>query len=107
MKDRRRSRSAPRRPKPQSGSTEQPARAEVHSRRRGWFLAAGVVLAITLAAGGLLLRARTPTPAPDSGGETFPLPPLSSSPFLNTKADAHYVGSAACRSCHATEEESF
>ncbi|HMF14487.1 MAG TPA: cytochrome c3 family protein, partial [Gemmataceae bacterium] len=38
---------------------------------------------------------------------TFPVPTLSASPFLNTKADAQYVGSAACRSCHAGEDASF
>jgi hypothetical protein len=68
----------------------------------------GSVLAITLAVAGWLLRARAPSASsPDGTGEAFPLPPLSSSPFLNTRADARYVGSAACRSCHAGAEASF
>lgn len=39
--------------------------------------------------------------------DTFPLPPLSASPFRNTGADAKYVGSEACRACHQDEHESF
>src|SRR5262245_20553746 len=37
----------------------------------------------------------------------FPLPPLSSSPFRNTGAEARYVGSESCRSCHQRRTESF
>jgi hypothetical protein len=37
----------------------------------------------------------------------FLVPPLSSSPFLNTGAEASFVGSEACRSCHATRDVSF
>jgi predicted CXXCH cytochrome family protein len=39
--------------------------------------------------------------------EPFPLPPLTPSPFLNTKPDAVYVGSAACVSCHQGEHDSY
>src|SRR5262245_51853401 len=106
MKDRRRSRWHSRRPKPPVGSAQRPVRAAVPSRRRGWFLGVGIVLAVALAVAGLVLRARTP-PAPAPGGDSFPVPPVSSSPFLNTRADAHYVGSAACQSCHAAEVASF
>jgi predicted CXXCH cytochrome family protein len=34
-------------------------------------------------------------------------PPEASSPFLNTRADAHYVGSQACTACHAEAHAGF
>lgn len=37
----------------------------------------------------------------------FDLPPLTASPYLNTKADAHYVGSAACVECHRGNHASY
>lgn len=39
--------------------------------------------------------------------ETFPLSPISDSPFLNTKSGAQYVGSTSCISCHEKEHQSF
>ena len=48
--------------------------------------------------------ASPPAPAPDA---SFPLTPLSSSPYLNTGPDAKYVGSDACRTCHPDRHESF
>jgi predicted CXXCH cytochrome family protein len=52
---------------------------------------------------------------PEIAGPTSPtLAPLKrvivanrESPFLNTRLDAKYVGSAACRECHAQHAESF
>jgi hypothetical protein len=38
---------------------------------------------------------------------SFPVAPLSSSPFLNVSADVQYVGSAACRSCHEQAHTSY
>lgn len=38
---------------------------------------------------------------------TFPLAPVSDSPFLNTKPDAKYVGSASCTGCHEKETQSY
>ena len=49
------------------------------------------------------LRKTEPPPAPDP----FALPPLASSPFLNTGPDAHYVGSETCLPCHKDEHASF
>jgi predicted CXXCH cytochrome family protein len=49
--------------------------------------------------------AKSPPPAevpPD-----FPLPAVSPSPFLNTRAGATYVGSDACHSCHKSRTASF
>jgi predicted CXXCH cytochrome family protein len=37
----------------------------------------------------------------------FPLPPITPSPFLNTKAGVAYVGTATCISCHKDEHASF
>src|SRR5439155_27331538 len=44
-----------------------------------------------------------PRPEPDP----FPVPAPSSSPFLNTAAGVQYVGSEACRACHADRHASF
>jgi hypothetical protein len=48
-------------------------------------------------------------PRPQTQGVTdpFPIPPLSVSPYLNTKPDVAYVGSEACRHCHPNEHASF
>src|SRR5579872_493633 len=45
-----------------------------------------------------------PRPVPP---ETFPLPPYSASLYLNTGADAHYVGVQACVKCHEKEHQSY
>src|ERR1700721_3343985 len=39
--------------------------------------------------------------------QTFSLPPFSESRYLNTKSDAHYIGSAACASCHPLNHQSY
>jgi predicted CXXCH cytochrome family protein len=44
---------------------------------------------------------------PPAKPATIPIPPLSSSPFLNTKPEARFVGSEACRSCHQGRTASF
>ncbi len=49
------------------------------------------------------LRHREPPTQPDR----FALSPIASSPFLNSRPDAHYVGSAACSACHADRHASF
>ena len=42
-----------------------------------------------------------------TASELFPLPTISESPFLNTKLDVAYVGSEACRTCHADHDAAF
>lgn len=42
-----------------------------------------------------------------SKARTFPLPGRASSAYLNTRPNARYTGSEACRSCHAQEHASF
>jgi predicted CXXCH cytochrome family protein len=55
-----------------------------------------------------LHRAPAPSSDPSAGGvSSFPLPEVSSSPFLNTAAHVAYVGSEACRACHLGHEASF
>ena len=39
--------------------------------------------------------------------DSYPLPPLSASPYLNTRSGVAYVGSEACRVCHPNEHASF
>jgi hypothetical protein len=39
--------------------------------------------------------------------DLFPLPPVSQSPFLNTKLNVAYVGSEACRACHLDHDAAF
>ena len=70
--------------------------------KHGLVSAAGGVL--LLAAGWWLWRK---APQPGADADPFPVPPLSSSPFLNTKPEALYVGSEACRSCHEGRHDSF
>lgn len=47
-------------------------------------------------------------PGPEPAREqTFPLPPLSESPFRNTGPDARYIGTAACAECHRRNYASY
>lgn len=39
--------------------------------------------------------------------EEYPVPELSSSPFLNTQPHARYIGSQACQTCHQDEYASY
>jgi predicted CXXCH cytochrome family protein len=78
------------------------------SRRlpRRWLLGSMVCLAIVLVVALFgkfgLWRHAAPSPT-----DLFPLTPLAASPYLNTRPDAHYVGSEACRSCHPGSFTSF
>jgi len=50
---------------------------------------------------------RSPRPDPPPPEDSFPLVPISTSPFLNTRPEVAYVGSDACRACHASHDLSF
>ncbi|MEJ7637820.1 MAG: hypothetical protein WKF75_07520 [Singulisphaera sp.] len=66
--------------------------------------------ALVVAGAAVLVSVRRDGSWPSAGpakSPSFPLPPLSSSPFRNTRPDVRYVGSNACRSCHAAEHASF
>jgi predicted CXXCH cytochrome family protein len=79
-----------------------PQTPSVRRGRRGWLLVGAGLTAVLLAvavAGKAGIWRVTPDP--------FAVPPLSPSPFLNTRADAQTVGSETCRSCHAERAASF
>ena len=69
---------------------------------RWWLLGVVVAVAIVVAIVVLVQPSSDSTPV-----DPFPLTPLSSSRYLNTTADAEYVGSAACRNCHEDRHASF
>ncbi|MCI0681927.1 MAG: hypothetical protein L0Y71_07470 [Gemmataceae bacterium] len=64
-----------------------------------------VVVALIAAAVAAWWFARPPEPPVQPAG--FPLPPLSSSPFLNTAPDVAYVGSDACLRCHPNHHSRY
>ena len=83
-----------------------------------WPLFAVGLLAITLTVGGILWamgiaraaggpRLRRMRPAPRPRLASFPLPPVSKSPFRNTTQEATYVGSDSCTGCHKRLTASF
>jgi hypothetical protein len=60
---------------------------------------------LALAVAGALAIVFWRRPPGESTG--FPIPEVALSRFRNTRSDVAYVGSAACRSCHAGEDASF
>lgn len=76
-------------------------------RRRAWMIGIAGVLAAGVAAVALVPRSKASRPKTPSVADAFPLPEITSSPFLNTKSDARYVGSEVCSSCHESQVTSF
>src|SRR5262249_26294840 len=76
-----------------------PAGSSCRRRPPRWLLGSMVCLALAVVVA-LLGKTGLWRKAPPSPTDLFPLAPLPSSPYLNTRADAHYVGSEACRACH-------
>lgn len=79
-------------------------------RRGGWWIVLGASAVVSLAVYWFTRPdddppAPPPPPAPQT--VSFAVTPLSESPFLNTRPDAKYVGSAACRACHEGRHASF
>jgi hypothetical protein len=76
-------------------------------RRALALIAASVVAGVGLVV--VLVRwfAAEPPPPPIADAPTFPLPPYTESVFLNTRAEARYVGSAACAGCHQRNHQSY
>jgi predicted CXXCH cytochrome family protein len=72
---------------------------------RRWLLL-GAALVLAAGALGLLVRVRRVGGRPHLETSDVCATPLAS-PFLNTRPDASYVGSAACRSCHEEQTASF
>src|SRR5262245_50353600 len=89
-----------------SGSVATAGQSAGRSRRR-WLI--GIVALLTAAAA--VWRwgpwSGPPEQDPRPGADRIALPAISSSPFLNTRAEVAYVGSEACRSCHARQHLSF
>jgi predicted CXXCH cytochrome family protein len=73
--------------------------------RRRWVLCGvGLLTAVLVVlAVGLWLGRTVAPPKPN----LFLLPPITSSPFLNTKEGVDYVGSTVCVSCHQDSHASF
>lgn len=88
-------------PVPPSTSMETP------SRRLRWLILVVVVAGTASATWFLSQKTPPEQPTPPAKDRSLPLPAVSSSPFLNTRADVRYVGSAACRSCHESHILSF
>jgi hypothetical protein len=81
------------------------------TRKRGrWALVLLTVLALAVPGiAGLIYwgtRGPTPSPAPEEK-KSFPIPPLSKSPYRNARPEVAYVGSETCRSCHRGPFSSF
>jgi predicted CXXCH cytochrome family protein len=74
---------------------------------RAWLRRLLLLAALAGGAGGVLLYAPWRARPPIIESPSFALPPISASPFLNTRAGVGYIGSARCRSCHAAEHASF
>jgi hypothetical protein len=64
------------------------------------------LFAAVIAAGWWLLRYRDNTEPPHID-DPLAIRPLSASPYLNTRSDAHYTGSAVCIRCHTAEHQSY
>jgi hypothetical protein len=75
------------------------------ARRFPFELAALAAVALVAAVGVAWFFARPP--APQDPADRFPLSPLSDSPYLNTRPEAGYIGSDACRACHDDRHHSF
>ncbi|HET6575102.1 MAG TPA: cytochrome c3 family protein [Fimbriiglobus sp.] len=90
-----------------SGS-KNPPRPGDRNRTRTWRRWAIAALAVGAAVVGLYASGLLDAdPPPDPGPDPFALAPLPTSPYLNTGPDAQYVGSEACRACHASRHASF
>jgi hypothetical protein len=76
---------------------------------RRWLCAGLSGLAIVF--GVIWFKAPWKSPRNQSASEaedvSFPLPPVSESPFLNTKLDVGYVGTDSCRDCHSAHAAAF
>ncbi|MFN0052542.1 MAG: multiheme c-type cytochrome [Planctomycetales bacterium] len=77
----------------------------------GQWIAAATLLA-ALAAGGVVWKSLPPNRKEEPKVaalpvRSFPISPLSPTPYLNTGSNAQYVGSAACERCHPDTHQSY
>lgn len=72
-----------------------------------WLLAA--VFAVSVSFLGFAKRPSNSKPDDDGSParDLFPLPPLSTSPFLNVQPGVAFIGSAACAECHTANHKSY
>jgi hypothetical protein len=73
-------------------------------RGKALWLAAGVLALGLGAAGADYWWPRPPRPTPVVSA---PLPPLTASPFLNTRPGVAYVGDGACADCHPDQSKTY
>lgn len=88
-------------PAPQSGFASVGRSLSLRHRRT---FATAVLVLVAASALAIWWFARRDDPPPT---DPFPLPPLSTSPFLNTKSDVAFVGSEACHKCHPSQHASY
>src|SRR5947208_1965172 len=86
-----------------SGSPPPPGRRSL----RRWLAGVAGLLAVALVAAGVAGRVGLGRRATTPNSDPFPVLPLSPSLFLNTGPNAQFIGSDACRSCHAERDASF
>jgi hypothetical protein len=79
--------------------------APVRRSKAPWLVAGLLVLGLGGAAACYWWPyAHTPRPAPAASA---PLPPLTDSPFLNTRPGVAYVGDSACADCHPDQTRAY
>src|SRR5438876_8635332 len=76
-------------------------------RRIPWQVMVVLAAASILAAIYFLRPRSEPNPSTPPAHASTPLPPLSTSPFLNTKPGVEFVGDTACANCHADQCRSY
>ena len=72
-------------------------------RKWRWF-GLGLVIVAALAIGPWIGNRLRPLPT-ETAPE--PLPPIAASPYRNTAFPTKYIGSQACRDCHAEQYDSY
>jgi predicted CXXCH cytochrome family protein len=92
---------------PGTSASAAPPRSRAGGRVLWRLLGLAGFLAAAVAVVGLSGRLGSWKKAPPPEADPFPLPPLASSPFRNTRAEVGYVGSDACRACHVGADASY
>jgi tetratricopeptide (TPR) repeat protein len=77
------------------------------SARRGKAVWVLLLAGVCIAAAVVLVLWQNRRAGLSSDESTFPLPPYSTSRYLNTGPDAHYVGIAVCTECHPKKHQSY
>jgi tetratricopeptide (TPR) repeat protein len=75
--------------------------------RRKWLIAGLAVAAVLIAVAAFKFWPRPGERRPGSESVSAPLPPLTASPFLNTRPGVAYVGDERCAGCHTQECDGY